>query len=107
MFHPSRLLEVQSRIFDDLKQIDLYGSVKLYLCWYDEYLVAEKDYNGNYPCSEKSVSLFEILAIIRVVFKRPHIVRHNVLIGQMPVAKTTDAEDQEETEKYVEVCLVY
>jgi hypothetical protein len=96
MFHPSRLLEVQSRIFDDLKQIDLYGSVKLYLCWYDEYLVAEK-----------SVSLFEILAIIRVVFKRPHIVRHNVLIGQMPVAKTTDAEDQEETEKYVEVCLVY
>lgn len=89
MFHPSRLLEVQSRIFDDLKQIDLYGSVKLYLCWYDEYLVAER-----------SVSLFEILAIIRVVFKRPHIVRHNVLIGRM-------AEDQEETEKYVEVCLVY
>jgi hypothetical protein len=89
MFHPSRLLEVQSRIFDDLKQIDLYGSVKLYLSCYDEYLVAEK-----------SVSLFEILAIIRVVFKRPHIVRHNVLIGRM-------AEDQEDTEKYVEVCLVY
>jgi hypothetical protein len=88
MFHPSRLLEVQSRIFNDLKQIDLYGSVKLYLSWYDEYLSAEK-----------SVSLFEILAIIRVVFKRPHIVRHNVLIGPMA--------DQEDTEKYVEVCLVY
>jgi hypothetical protein len=103
MFHPSRLLEVQSRIFDDLKQIDLYGSVKLYLCWYDEYLVPKKDF----PCSEKSVSLFEILAIIRVVFKRPHIVRHNVLIGQMPVGMTIQAEDQEDTEKYVEVCLVY
>lgn len=103
MFHPSRLLEVQSRIFNDLKQIDLYGSVKLYLCWYDEYLVPEKDY----PCSSKSVSLFEILAIIRVVFKRPHIVRHNILIGPMPNGLTMQAEDQEEIEKYVEVCLVY
>jgi hypothetical protein len=35
MFHPSRLLEAQQRIYSELKYIDEIGSVKIYLCFYD------------------------------------------------------------------------
>jgi len=103
MFHSTRLLEAQQRISNDLKYIDDLGSVKLYLCFYDDLLVSEEEWNGYYPCSEKKVSLYEILAIIKVVFNKPCIIRHNILISPIPVGLSAE---QPEIEKYIEVCVI-
>ena len=106
MFHPSRLIDAQNRISEDLKEINTYDSVKLYLCWYDEFLVSKEDFNGNYPCSKNKVSLTEVIAIINVVFKKPCIIRHNVYINPLPIGLSFKADIQDEIEKYVEVCLI-
>jgi hypothetical protein len=103
MFHPSRLLEAQQRIYSELKYINEIGSVKIYLCFYDDLLVSKEEWNGKYPCSENNVSLFEIISIIKVVFKKPCIIRHNVLLSPIPVGLSVE---QSELEKYVEVCVI-
>lgn len=103
MFHLTRLIEAQQRISNDLKHIDDLGSVKLYLCFYDDLLVSQEEWNGKYPCSEKKVSLYEILAIIKVVFNKPCIIRHNILISPIPVGLSAE---QSEIEKYIEICVI-
>jgi hypothetical protein len=102
MFHHSRLIEAQDRILKDLEYLEYGDSVKIYLCWYDEFLVSREDFNGFYPCSNKKVSLNEMLAIINVVFKKPCIVRHNVHGNPYPVKLP----QQSEEEKYIEVCII-
>ena len=106
MFHHTQLINAQQRILKDLQHIDDLGSVKLYLCWYDDLLVSREEYNGIYPCSDKKVSLYEVLAIIKVVFKKPCIVRHNVYISPFPAGLVSKFEDQPDIEKYIEVCLI-
>lgn len=105
MFHPSRLEEVERLITEELSYIEDDGSLKLYLCWYDEYLVPRNEFNGRYPCSDKKVDLYEVLRIIDKVMKKPHIVRHNVMTT-VPVGLFHEKEDQLELEKYVEVCIL-
>ena len=106
MFHHTQLLNAQQRILKDLQYIDELGSVKLYLCFYDDLLVSQEEYNGLYPCSDKKVSLYEVLAIIKLVFKKPCIVRHNVFISPFPAGLSKKFEGQCELEKYIEVCLI-
>jgi hypothetical protein len=107
MFHPSRLEDLKKQIAHELSDIDYYGSTKLYLCWYDEFLVAKEDYNNNYPCCEKEVSLHEVIEIVREVFNRPCIIRHNVHVSPIPAGISAIFESQNQCEKYVEVCLVF
>jgi hypothetical protein len=106
MFHQTRLLEAQQRISNDLKYIDDIGSVKLYLCFYDDLLVSEEEWNGKYPCCDKKVSLYEILSIIKLVFNKPCIIRHNILLSPFPVGLSAEQSEQPEIEKYVEVCII-
>lgn len=106
MFHDTRYEEVKQRVVADLKSIDNLGSVKLYLCWYDEYMVPKDAYNGRYPCSDKNVCVYNLIDIVREVFTRPYIVRHNVIVSPFPAGLTYQYEDQPEIEKYVEVCLI-
>ena len=103
MFHPSQLELATQRILMDLYDIEYYRSIKLYLCWYDHFLIPDSEYKGIYPCSDKSVDLKEVIDIIAQNLKKPHIIRHNVLVGPLPAAMKRYVED---TEKYVEVCLV-
>jgi hypothetical protein len=104
MFHPTRLLEVQKTISEDLERIKIYDSVKLYLCWYDQFLVSEEEFNGHYPCSDKKVSLEEVIAIINLVFKKPCIIRHNVIVNPIPTALVLTKRG--DIEEYVEICLI-
>jgi len=107
MFDRSRLEEVESKIKRDLKIIDETGSVKIYLCCYDEFMVSKESWNGFYPCSTDTVSVHEIINLIKKVFKRPCIIRHNILLSPIPLALNAQAECQDDFEKYIEVCLVY
>jgi len=95
------------KIKNDLRVLELYGSVKLYLCWYDQYLISDSEWNGVYPCSDKTVSLHDVLTIVKEVMVQPHIVRHNVIAaGPFPAYMSTQHEAQDDCEKYVEVCLI-
>lgn len=107
MFHPSQLQRVEDQIYYDLSTIGNLGSVKLYLCWYDEFLVHESEWNGKYPCSDNSVAVEDVIQIVKKVMIRPCIIRHNVLVGPLPAALNTKAYTQSPVETYVEVCLVY
>uniref|UniRef100_A0A6C0JK57 Uncharacterized protein n=1 Tax=viral metagenome TaxID=1070528 RepID=A0A6C0JK57_9ZZZZ len=106
MFHPSQLEMAKRRIAMDLQDIEYYRSIKLYLCWYDNFLIPDEDYKGYYPCSDKSVDLKEVIDIVREAMKKPHIIRHNVLVSPLPAAMIRYREEQADAEKYVEVCLV-
>lgn len=106
MFHPSQLEMAKRRIAMDLQDIEYYRSIKLYLCWYDNFLIPDEDYRGYYPCSDKSVDLKEVIDIVRESIKKPHIIRHNVLVSPLPAAMIRYREEQADAEKYVEVCLV-
>jgi hypothetical protein len=107
MFHPSQIDRVKNQIVSDLSSIEVLGSVKIYLCWYDEFLVSQSEWNGEYPCSDKSVSLQELIHLIKKVMMKQCIIRHNVLIDPIPVYISSQAESQSPLEKYIEVCLVY
>ena len=106
MFHESRIQEVEAKVMQELERMDMYGSVKIYLCFYDEYLVPKGTYNGFYPCSDKNVELEDIIEIIDRIYINPHIIRHNVLKSPVPVGISHLSQTQDELEKYVEVCLV-
>jgi len=106
MFHPSRLQEVEDRIDNDLSCAMDFGSVKLYLCWYDEYLVDKENWKGVYPCSDKRVCPHEVMAIIKNLMLRPFIIRHNCYFSAYPVGISDIAERQRDEERYIEVCLV-
>jgi len=96
--------EVRAQITRDLADIEYYGSTKLYLCWYDEFLVAKEHYNNNYPCCNSRVELIDVINIIREVCKKQYIIRHNVLVSPFPAS----VKEQYSPEEYcVEVCLVY
>jgi hypothetical protein len=107
MFHPSQLERVEDQIYHDLELIGNLGSVKLYLCWYDEFLLPESEWNGKYPCSDRTVSVEDVIQIVKKVMIRPCIIRHNVLLGPLPAALNAKAQSQSPLETYVEVCLVY
>jgi len=107
MFHPSQIHRVKNQIVSDLSSIEVLGSVKIYLCWYDEFLVPQSEYKGDYPCCEKSVSLQELIQLIRKVMMKQCIIRHNVLMDPIPVYLSSQAQSQSPLEKYIEVCLVY
>jgi hypothetical protein len=107
MFHPSRISDVENQIKYDLRHIDMVGSVKIYLCFYDEYMVSKQDWKGVYPSSKENVSLYELIELVRNNVNRPFIIRHNVMISPIPVGIHHISEDQSELEKYIEVCLVY
>ena len=106
MFHPSRLKEVEERIDNDLSCAMTFGSVKLYLCWYDEYLVDKENWKGVYPCSDKRVCPHEVMTIVKNLLLRPHIIRHNCYFSAYPVGISDIAERQRDEERYIEVCLV-
>ena len=106
MFHQERIEEVKKRIAADLRLIDLYGSVKLYLCWYDEFLIAKEDWNGLYPCSDNYVQLKDVIDIVKDIMKCPYIIRYNSLSAQVMPAFLISS-DEDECEKYVEVCKVF
>lgn len=93
--------EVRAQITRDLADIEYYGSTKLYLCWYDEFLVAKAH---DYPCCNSRVQLIDVINIIREVCKKQYIIRHNVLVSPFPAS----IKEQYSPEEYcVEVCLVY
>ncbi|NDB85859.1 MAG: hypothetical protein EB127_24640 [Alphaproteobacteria bacterium] len=104
MFHPSQLEMAKQRIIMDLQGIEYYRSIKLYLCWYDNFLIPDEDYKGIYPCSDNSVDLKEVIDIVAEALKRPHIIRHNVLVSPIPAALVSLKEL--DVERYIEVCLV-
>lgn len=106
MFHESRLAEVEAKVMQDLERMDIYGSVKIYLCFYDEYLVPKGSFNGFYPCSDKNVELEDIIEIVKRIYIKPYIIRHNVMKSPVPVGISHLSETQDELEKYVEVCEI-
>jgi hypothetical protein len=106
-FYPEQLEAVKLRIKNDLKMLELYGSVKLYLCWYDQFLISDSEWRGIYPCSDQYVHLSDVLNIVNEVMTKPYIVRHNIIcVGPIPGYMIAQSEAQDECEKYLEVCLV-
>lgn len=107
MFHESQIENVKRRIEEDLYYIEELGSRKLYLCWYDEYLIPSGEFKGIYPCSNKRVDLKEVIDIIKDVIKKPCIIRHNVIgANPIPVFLMDKSDSQQECELYVEICLI-
>lgn len=106
MFHPSRIEEVETELLKILRNIDLIGSVKIYLCFFDEYMIPREDWRGFYPCSNENVSLDELIMLIKKVYKGKYIIRHNVILSPFPGGLIKKVENQEECEKYIEVCLI-
>ena len=104
-FHPDQLEAVKRRIEMDLSNIDTYGSIKLYTCWYDHFQITDAEWKGIYPCCEHYVHIKEVIDIVKKVLKQPYIIRHNVLKAQAMPAFFMD-HIQDECEKYVEVCLI-
>ena len=106
-FHPTQLEAVQKHIQQDLVLLDRYGSIKLYICWYDQYMIPDSEWKGVYPCSDNSVYFGDVIDIVKQIMTKPYIVRHNVLkCGPFPVCLMEKSETQQECEKYVEVCLI-
>jgi hypothetical protein len=104
-FHPEQLEAVERRIINDLSIIELYGSVKLYTCFYDQYMIPDSEWKGVYPCSDKTVNINDVIDIVNKVMTRPYIIRHNVIdVGPLPAFLMGHGQD--ECEKYVEVCLI-
>lgn len=107
MFHPSQKENAIRRIEHDLRNIEYYGSVKLYLCFYDDLLVPKDEYNGEYPCSDKSVDLKEVIDIIGQVMKKPYIVRHNILhVDFTGIPAGLIEKEQNPLSYYIDVCVV-
>jgi hypothetical protein len=104
-FHPEQLDAVRTRISIDLLLLEPYGSVKLYLCWYDQYLIPDSEWKGVYPCSDDYVHISDVLAIVQTLMKKPYIVRHNI-INAGPLPTFLINHEQDECEKYLEVCLI-
>jgi hypothetical protein len=104
-FHPEQLEAVKNRIARDLLLLEPYGSAKLYLCWYDQFLISDSEWKGVYPCSDQYVHLTDVLDIVKTVMTQPYIVRHNVINAQPLPAFLMDHK-QDECEKYLEVCLI-
>lgn len=103
MFHPSQLQKARERIAKELARIENYGSVKIYLCFYDDLLVPD----GEYPCSDNTVSLKEMTDIIREVMTGSFVIRHNVQeVGSIPAGLLL-GEEQDRVTQYVEVSKVY
>jgi hypothetical protein len=107
MFHPSQLQKARERIAKELARIDNYGSVKIYLCFYDDLLVPDGEYNGEYPCSDKRVELEDIVSLIREIMTGSFVIRHNVQeVGAFPAGLLL-GEEQDPVTLYVEVSKVY
>lgn len=108
MFHPTQLEKARERIAKELARIDNYGSVKIYLCFYDDLLVPDGEYNGEYPCSDEQVSLKEVIDIIREVLPEgSFVIRHNVqVVGTIPAGLLV-GEEQDPITQFVEVSKVY
>lgn len=108
MFHPSQLQKARERIAKELARIDNYGSVKIYLCFYDDLLVPDGEYNGEYPCSDERVSLKEVIDIIREVLPNgSFVITHNVQEAGAIPAGLLLGEEQDPVTQYVEVSKVY
>jgi hypothetical protein len=104
-FHPEQLEAVKKQIKNDLRLLDNYGSVKLYICFYDQYMIPDSEWKGVYPCSDKNVHISDVIDIVNEVMTQPYIIRHNVIdAGPLPAFLMSSG--QHECEKYVEVCLV-
>jgi hypothetical protein len=104
-FHPDQLEAVKNHITNDLRLIEEYGSVKLYVCFYDQYMIPDSEWKGVYPCSDKYVHFSDVLNIVKEVMTQPYIVRHNV-IKAGPIPAFLMDHHQDECEKYIEVCLI-
>jgi hypothetical protein len=106
-FHPTQLESVKKHIQRDLLLLEPHGSTKLYMCWYDHYMIPDSEWKGIYPCSDKSVYFGDVIDIVKEIMKKPYIVRHNVLnCGSLPACLIDESVRQDECEKYVEVCLI-
>lgn len=103
MFHPSQLQKARERIAKELARIDNYGSVKIYLCFYDDLLVPD----GEYPCSDKRVELNDIIDLVREVMTGSFVIRHNVQEAGAIPAGLLIAGEQDPVTQYVEVSKVY
>lgn len=103
MFHTSQTERAKRRIQDELKEIDVYGSVKVYLCFFDDLMVADSEYNGLYPCSEKSPDLKEMISMIRECMTGSYTISTNVPFGGVPA----ELDYRPSTKDYIEVCRVY
>ena len=104
-FHPEQLEAVKKQIKNDLRLLDTYGSVKLYICFYDQFMIPDSEWKGVYPCSDKAVHISDVLDIVHEVMTQPYITRHNV-INAGPLPAFLMGHNQDECEKYVEVCLI-
>jgi hypothetical protein len=104
-FHPEQLEAVKKQIKYDLRLIDTHGSIKLYVCFYDQFMIPDSEWNGRYPCSDKTVYFGDVITIVNEVMTQPYIIRHNVINAQ-PLPAFLMGHNQKECEKYVEVCLI-
>jgi len=104
-FHPEQLEAAKKQIKNDLRLLDDYGSVKLYICFYDQFMIPDSEWKGVYPCSDKTVHIGDVIAIVNEVMTEPYIIRHNVINAQALPAFLM-GHNQNECEKYVEVCVV-
>jgi len=104
-FHPDQIEAVTKRIARDLLLLEPYGSAKLYICWYDQYLIPDSEWKGVYPCSDSTVQLRDVLDIVKTLMTEPYIVRHNV-INAGPLPAYLMDHNQDECEKYLEICLI-
>jgi hypothetical protein len=107
LFHPTQLEALKKHIQRDLLLLERYGSIKLYICCYDQYMIPDSEWKGLYPCSDKSVYFGDVIDIVKQIMTQPYILRHNVLnCGPFPACLMDKRETQDECEKYVEVCLI-
>ena len=80
---------IRQRIANQLAGIDNYGTIKLYLCFYE------------------GATLYEIIQIIRDTVTFPCVIRHNVMyINEVPAGLLL-GEEQDPITQFVEVSKVY
>ncbi len=79
---------MEEQIRNKLVEIDAYGSVKIYLCFYN-------------------VTLEEMIAVIHRNMKCSYVIRHNVINVHEVPAGLLLGEDQDPITQYVEVSKVY
>ncbi len=103
MFHESQIERVKERIRFDLSFIHIYGSVKIYPCFYDDLLVSPTEYNGQYPCSKEYVDPKELLPFIHQCMTEPYTIRTNIQFESVPAG----ASNPLRIEEYIEVSKIF
>lgn len=101
MFHPTKAEAVKLRITNDLGMLYSLGTVKLYLCWYQDYLYENHEEEKN---TNRSVTIHDVARILEEVIHLPYVIRHNVIHAQAFPAFLM--KEQDECETYIEISLI-